>query len=106
LVINARDAMPQGKKGTVTISTRNVTFTEGLAAERIALEPGDYVELTVADTGAGMDAETLSHIFEPFFTTKEAGRGTGLGLATVYAFARNSGGAIEVSSEIDAGTEF
>jgi two-component system, cell cycle sensor histidine kinase and response regulator CckA len=103
LLINARDAMPRG--GTFTITTKSVVLGE-TAALRSSLPAGDYVEMEAADDGEGMSAETLSRVFEPFFTTKPAGRGTGLGLATVYAFARNCGGSIEVSSEIGRGTQF
>jgi eukaryotic-like serine/threonine-protein kinase len=103
LLINARDAMPSG--GTFTITTRSVTV-EGNEAQRLSVLAGDFVAVEVSDTGEGMSAETMTRIFEPFFTTKAAGRGTGLGLATVYAFARNSGGAIDVSSELGKGTEF
>jgi signal transduction histidine kinase/CheY-like chemotaxis protein len=103
LLMNARDAMPNG--GTFTISTRHVVLNE-TAAQHANVPPGEYVEVQVSDTGEGMNAETLSRIFEPFFTTKAPGRGTGLGLAMVYAFARNCGGSIEVSSEVGRGTEF
>ena len=103
LLINARDAMPKG--GTVTITTRNLALSAA-AAQRMNLAAGDYVEIAVTDTGIGMSADVLSHIFEPFFTTKSAGRGTGLGLAMVYAFARNCGGGVEVASEVGRGTEF
>ncbi|MBX3228077.1 MAG: protein kinase [Labilithrix sp.] len=103
LLINARDAMPNG--GTFTIATRNVVLDENAAA-RASLTPGAYVEVEVADTGEGMSQDTLSRIFEPFFTTKPAGRGTGLGLATVYAFAKNCGGGIDVQSEPGSGTQF
>jgi eukaryotic-like serine/threonine-protein kinase len=103
LLINARDAMPNG--GTFSILTKNVTLIGG-AAQRANLPEGDYVEVEASDNGEGMSAETLARIFEPFFTTKAAGRGTGLGLAMVYAFARNCGGGIEVSSELGVGTKF
>lgn len=103
LLINARDAMPNG--GTLTITTRNVVLGDG-AAQHVNLMPGAYVELEVADTGEGMSVETLSRIFEPFFTTKPSGSGSGLGLSMVYAFARNCGGGIDVSSEVGKGTQF
>jgi signal transduction histidine kinase/CheY-like chemotaxis protein len=103
LVINARDAMPRG--GLLSIKTGNVTLSDH-AARGTNLAPGDYVELVVADTGEGMSAEIQSRIFEPFFTTKGVGRGSGLGLAMVYAFTRNSGGSVDVSSELGKGTKF
>ncbi len=103
LLINARDAMPNG--GKLTITTKNVIMND-LQAQRANISPGEYVEIEVADTGEGMTADTLSRIFEPFFTTKPAGKGSGLGLAMVYAFTRNCGGSIDVSSEIGKGTQF
>ncbi len=102
LVVNARDAMPNG--GKLTIETSAVQLSESFSAAQIGVPPGDYLVISVADTGVGMDEETQSHLFEPFFTTKNPGRGTGLGLATAYGIIRQSGGAIRIWSQLGRGT--
>lgn len=105
LCINARDAMrPQG--GLLTIATSRAILTDDLAAQNPEARPGNFVCLSVADTGCGMDAPTLQHIFEPFFTTKEVGKGTGLGLATVYGIAQQHHGWVEVQSDVGRGSTF
>ena len=103
LAVNARDAMPEG--GTLTIETRNAVFTEGEASESRG-QGSEWVQLLVRDTGVGMGTEVKAHLFEPFFTTKPLGRGTGLGLATVYGIVSQNGGAIHVESEPGRGTTF
>ena len=103
LVVNARDAMPDG--GTLTISTSNICA--GAGATRLpAVMSGDFVQLAITDTGTGMTEEVRSHLFEPFYTTKAPGKGTGLGLPTVYGLVQQSGGHIRVETEPDKGTSF
>src|SRR5208337_1946686 len=102
LVVNAKDAMPTG--GRLTIETQHISAEEGHRRGPTFIRPGNYVLLSVSDTGMGMDKDTQSRIFEPFFTTKELGKGTGLGLSTVYGIVRQSGFYVLVQSEEGRGS--
>lgn len=104
LSINARDSMPNG--GKLVIQTENITIDKNHNPEPALLTPGQYILLTVSDSGTGMDEATKSKIFEPFFTTKEKGKGTGLGLSTVYGIVKQNNGFITVYSEVNVGTTF
>ena len=102
LVLNARDAMPEG--GALTVETSTVDLDEAQAAARPGLTPGRYLVIAVSDTGVGMSPELIEKVFDPFFTTKPLGQGTGLGLSMVYGFARQSGGAAAIHSQVGVGT--
>jgi signal transduction histidine kinase len=104
LAINARDAMPNG--GRLAIETSNIRVDGAGLAGEAGFAPGDYLLITVSDTGTGMDKETLSRAFEPFFTTKDVGKGSGLGLSMVYGFVKQSHGHIRIHSELGQGTTF
>ncbi|MCX7680100.1 MAG: response regulator [Spirochaetes bacterium] len=101
LVVNSRDAMPNGGRLVISVAKRTIADNEIQPYEG---KPGDYVELTVSDTGIGMNEDVLSHVFEPFYTTKEEGRGVGLGLSTVYGIVKQSGGFIRIESSVGVGT--
>jgi two-component system cell cycle sensor histidine kinase/response regulator CckA len=104
LAVNARDAMPQG--GNLRIATASATIDDDFARRHAGAVPGQYVAISVADNGCGMSSDVLAHMFEPFFTTKPVGKGTGLGLATVFGVVRQSGGFLTVDSAVGVGTTF
>ncbi|MEX3007228.1 PAS domain S-box protein [Hoeflea sp. TYP-13] len=102
LAVNARDAMPSG--GSLIVETTNAVIDKQYTAQEIDVEPGDYIRISVSDTGTGMSDDTLQKVIEPFFTTKKSGRGTGLGLSMVYGFAKQTGGNMTIYSELGFGT--
>ena len=102
LAINARDAMPDG--GKLTLETSAIRLDRSYTDEQESLAPGDYLSISVSDTGTGMPPEVIARVFEPFFTTKPIGQGTGLGLSMVYGFVRQSGGHVRIYSEVGQGT--
>jgi hypothetical protein len=104
LAVNARDAMPGG--GTLTLRSTTTCVGESALVVHPTIKPGKFALLTVTDTGTGMDQQTLAHAFEPFFTTKGEGKGTGLGLSTVFGIVGQSGGFVDVESELGIGTTF
>lgn len=104
LALNARDAMPEG--GKLLMKTQNISLDAHYCGPHLGTEPGDYVLLSISDSGCGMDKETLNHVFDPFLTTKAKGKGTGLGLSTVYGIVKNHGGIILCYSEPGVGTTF
>jgi len=104
LAVNARDAMPDG--GTLRFETKNALVDENMARQFLQAKPGSYVELSVKDTGSGIDPDALNKIFDPFFTTKEHGKGTGLGLSTVLSIVKGHGGFVDVQSNLGQGTSF
>jgi CheY-like chemotaxis protein len=104
IAINARDAMPEG--GTLIIETRNMQLDADYAAHHLEVTPGDYIAIEITDTGTGIPPDVLARVFEPFFTTKEPGKGTGLGLSMVFGFIKQSGGHLNVYSEVGQGTTF
>lgn len=104
LVVNSRDAMVSG--GKILIETSNIEFTSAHIDPQLNIAPGEYIQLSVIDTGCGIDEATMAHIFEPFFTTKELGKGTGLGLSTVYGIVKQNNGGIKIISEFNKGTKF
>jgi CheY-like chemotaxis protein len=102
LVVNSRDAMPNG--GRIRVEVSNIAIDESYVERNPDARPGDYIVIAVTDTGTGMPPEVVARVFEPFFTTKEVGKGTGLGLPTIYGFIKQSGGHVNIYSEVDHGT--